>query len=145
MLRVFAPEYLSPYEEHGTSNLTDQAEVCRLLVRGGDERFEVQWDNAAKVTPSGSLVFFAQYVQTGGLLDRLCQGSPLAYSSPNAPQEREVFGTTARICTLEGTMIEQRSWPDIRLPEGRSVTNVANRTISPKPRSEWRCLVIVLS
>jgi hypothetical protein len=81
-------------EKHGTQSLPDQAEVGRLLVRGGDERFEVQWDVAAKVTPTGSLVFFSQYVQAGGLLDRLCQGSPLAYSSPNAPQEREVFGTT---------------------------------------------------
>lgn len=81
-------------EKHGTQNLTDQAEVGHLLVRGGDERFEVQWDTAAKVTPTGSLVFFAQYVQTGGLLNRLCQGSPLTYSSPNAPKARDVFGTT---------------------------------------------------
>lgn len=81
-------------EKHGTENMMDQAEVGRLLFRGGDERFEVHWDTAAKVTPTGSLVFFAQYVQTGGLLDRLCTGSPLAYSSPNAPLEREVFGTT---------------------------------------------------
>jgi hypothetical protein len=81
-------------EKHGTQDLADQADVGRLLVRGGDERFEVQWDTGAKVTPTGSLVFFAQYVQTGGLLDRLCTGSPLAYTSPNAPQERAVFGTT---------------------------------------------------
>lgn len=79
--------------KHGTESLTDQADVRRLLVRGGDERFEVQWDTEAKVTPMGSLVFFAQYLQTGGLLDRLCQGSPLAYSSHNAPQARDVFGT----------------------------------------------------
>ena len=45
-------------EKHGTQKLTDQAEVGRLLVRGGDEHFEVQWDAAAKVTPTGSLVFF---------------------------------------------------------------------------------------
>jgi hypothetical protein len=81
-------------EEHGTQSLTDQAEVGRLIIGGGDERFEVQWDVEAKVTPMGSLVFFAQYVQTGGLLDRLCKDSPLSYSSPNAPKEREVFGTT---------------------------------------------------
>lgn len=80
-------------EKHGIENLPDQADVGKLLVRGGDERFEVQWDTEAKVTPMGSLVFFVQYVQTGGLLDRLCQGSPLAYSSHNAPKERDVFGT----------------------------------------------------
>jgi hypothetical protein len=80
-------------EKHGIETLADQADVGKLLVRGGDERFEVQWDTEAKVTPMGSLVFFAQYVQTGGLLDRLYHGSPLAYSSHNAPEERDVFGT----------------------------------------------------
>ena len=52
-------------EEDGTEGLVDQAEVGKLLGRGGDERFEVEWDNEAKVTPMGSLVFFAQYLQTG--------------------------------------------------------------------------------
>lgn len=80
-------------EKHGTENLADQADVGTLLLRGGDKGLEVQWDAKAKVTPMGSLVFFAQYVQTGGLLDRLCQGSPLAYSSHNAPKDRDVFGT----------------------------------------------------
>jgi hypothetical protein len=81
-------------QKHGTESLTDQADVGTVWVGGGDERFEVQWDAAAKVTPTGSLVFFAHYVQTGGLLDRLCHGSPLAYASPNAPRERDIFGTT---------------------------------------------------
>jgi hypothetical protein len=53
----------------------------------------VQWDAEAKVTPMGSLVFFAQCVQTGGLLDRLSKDPPLAYASHNAPKERDVFGT----------------------------------------------------
>jgi len=85
----------------GIEALTDQADVGKLLIRGGDERFEVQWDPEAKVTPMGSLVFFAQYVQTGGLLDRLCKGSPLAYSSHNAPKDRDVLGT-ALLSALNG-------------------------------------------
>jgi hypothetical protein len=88
-------------KKHGTKAPADQAEVDKLLVRGGNERFEVQWDMEAKVTPMGSLVFFAQYVQTGGLLDRLCKDSPLAYSSHNAPKERDIFGTVL-LSTLNG-------------------------------------------
>jgi hypothetical protein len=80
-------------EEHVTESIVDQAEVGKLLVNGGSDRYEVQWDADAKVTPMGSLVFFAQYLQTGGLMDRLCQGTPLAYSSNNAPEERDVLGT----------------------------------------------------
>ncbi len=79
--------------KNGTGHVTDQADVDKLLIECLDERFEIQWDNEAKVTPMGSLVFFAQYVKAGGLLDRLCKASPLVYESPNAPDERDVFGT----------------------------------------------------
>jgi len=80
-------------EKHGTENVVDQVEVGKLLVNGGSDRYEVEWDAEAKVTPMGSLVFFAQYLQSGGLMDRLCQGTPLAYTSNNAPEERDVLGT----------------------------------------------------
>jgi len=80
-------------EKHGTESMVDQADVGKLLVSGGGERYEMEWAAEAKVTPMGSLVFFAQYLQIGRLMDRLCQGTPLAYSSNNAPQERDVLGT----------------------------------------------------
>jgi hypothetical protein len=80
-------------EKHDTQSVVDQDDVGKLLLDGGCERYEVEWDAEAKVTPMGSLVFFAQYLQTGGLMDRLCEGTPLAYSSNNAPKERDVLGT----------------------------------------------------
>ena len=80
-------------EEHGTEDCVDQVEGGRLLVPGDSERFEVEWDVEAKVTPMGSVVFFGQYLTTGGLLDRFCRDTPLAYESPNAPLERDVMGT----------------------------------------------------
>ena len=51
-------------EKHGTESVVDQADVGKLLMSGGGERYEVEWDAEAKVTPMGSLVFFAQYLQT---------------------------------------------------------------------------------
>ena len=57
-------------EKHDTENLVDQVEVGKLLVNGSGDRYEVEWDVEAKVTPMGSLVFFAPYLQTGGLMDR---------------------------------------------------------------------------
>ena len=80
-------------EKNATEQVVDQAKVGKLLVNGGVDRYEVEWDAEAKVTPMGSLVFFAQYLQTGGLMDRLCQGTPLSYTSNNAPKERDVLGT----------------------------------------------------
>ena len=79
--------------QDGTGALVDQVAGGKLLVGGGGERFEVEWDAGAKVTPMGSVGFFAQYLQTGGLLDRLCRHTPLVYGSPNAPKERDVLGT----------------------------------------------------
>ncbi len=79
--------------KYDKQSVVDQDNIGKLLLRGGGDEYEVQWDAEAKVTPMGSLVFFAQYLQTGGLIDRLCQGTPLAYGSNNAPQERDVLGT----------------------------------------------------
>jgi hypothetical protein len=80
-------------EKHATQSMVDQDEIGKLLLRGGSDRYEVEWDTEARVTPMGSLVFFAQYLQTGGLMDRLCEGMPLAYMSNNAPEERDMLGT----------------------------------------------------
>ncbi len=79
--------------KYGTESLMDQVEVSKLLVSGSFDRYEVEWDAEAKVTPMESLVFFAQYLQSAGLMDWLCQGTPLAYTSNNAPKERDVLGT----------------------------------------------------
>jgi len=80
-------------EKYGTPSEVDQVEADKLQLDGGCDRYEVEWDTEARVTPMGSLVFFAQYIQTGGLIDRLCEGTPLAYTSNNAPKERDVLGT----------------------------------------------------
>ncbi|MCB1129475.1 MAG: hypothetical protein KDM81_23435, partial [Verrucomicrobiae bacterium] len=62
---------------------------------------QIQWDTAARVTPRGGLFCFAQFLHTGGRLDQLCQNTPLAYTSPNAPRERDVLGTLV-LSVLDG-------------------------------------------
>ena len=60
-------------EKHGTKAPADQAEVDKVLVRGGNERFEVQWDMEAKVTSlcatNGEETFRAKKIapMSGGL------------------------------------------------------------------------------
>jgi hypothetical protein len=77
-------------------NLTKvaQKQVWQKLLLGGGGAYEVAWDTAAAVTPMGSLVYFAQYLNAGGLLGGLVADCPLAYRSGNAPGKREVIGTT---------------------------------------------------
>ena len=53
----------------------------------------IEWDRDAAMTPLGQLPFFVDFLKTGGLFDALIADCPLAYTSPNAPGARELFGT----------------------------------------------------
>lgn len=68
-----------------------QAQPSCLEIRG--KKNEVRWDNTAAVTTRGALVYFAQFLDTTGVFDRLVAGSPLEYASNNAPEPRDVLGT----------------------------------------------------
>ena len=54
----------------------------------------VEWDPTAPLTPYGQLPFFIEYLKVAGLFDVLVADCPLAYTSPNAPEKRDVLGTT---------------------------------------------------
>src|SRR6202042_224315 len=56
-------------------------------------RVHVEWDNSATVTPLGQLPFFVEYLKQGGLFDGFVADCPLHYTSPNAPDKRDVLGT----------------------------------------------------
>lgn len=80
-----------------------------------------EWDPNAAVAPLGHLAFFADYLKLSGRFDALVADCPLVYTSPNAPQKRDVLGTTllsilagqwryAHITALRGDTITPRSW-----------------------------------
>lgn len=71
----------------------EEKQVWQKLLLGGGGTYEVAWDAGAAVTPMGSLVYFAQYLNAGGLLDGLVADCPLEYKSGNAPGKRSVIGT----------------------------------------------------
>ncbi|WP_226818785.1 hypothetical protein HHS34_002390 [Acidithiobacillus montserratensis] len=56
-------------------------------------RMQVSWDKDAAATPMGQIVFFAAYLEITGLFDSWVEDCPLVYTSPNAPQKRDVLGT----------------------------------------------------
>jgi hypothetical protein len=61
----------------------------------------VEWDPAAPLTPYGQLPFFIEYLKIAGLFDALVADCPLAYTSPNKPEKRDVLGT-AMLSVLAG-------------------------------------------
>ena len=54
----------------------------------------VEWDHEAALTPLGQLPFFIHFLKASGLFDVLVADCPLRYRSPNAPERRDVLGTT---------------------------------------------------
>lgn len=56
---------------------------------------------AAPLTPYGQLPFFIEYLKAANLYDALVADCPLAYTSPNAPERRDVLGT-AMLSVLAG-------------------------------------------
>ena len=54
----------------------------------------VEWDPTAPLTPHGQLPFFFEFLKVAGLFDAAVADCPLAYTSPNAPEKRDVLGTT---------------------------------------------------
>jgi hypothetical protein len=65
-----------------------QASEDAMVVDTMGGRVHVRWDQTARATPHGQIVFFAEFLATGGVFDRWVQGCPLHYSSPNASGAR---------------------------------------------------------
>ena len=54
---------------------------------------EVDWDPSSALTPLGQLVYFAAFLKVSGRFDAAVADCPLTYTSPNAPEVRDVAGT----------------------------------------------------
>ena len=64
-----------------------------LSLPGLGNRLLVRWDPDAKVTPWDGLAHFTAFLAASGLFERLVADAPFAYTSPNAPEVRDVVGT----------------------------------------------------
>ena len=62
-------------------------------LRCGVSTLRACWDGEGRMTDLGGIAYFAEYLREAGFLDRLLRGSPLRYSSPNAPDPADVMGT----------------------------------------------------
>lgn len=53
----------------------------------------VEWDRDSAMTPFGQMPFFVEYLKVSGLFEAWVRDCPLTYTSPNAPEVRDVLGT----------------------------------------------------
>ena len=56
-------------------------------------KVQLRWEPAAEVSSLGQMPFFIEYLKTSGVFENWVQDCPLQYTSPNAPQIRDVLGT----------------------------------------------------
>ena len=65
-------------------------------------KLDVSWNPESQVTQWGGLAYFVSYLKTSGLFDRLVEDAPFHYTSPNAPDVRDIVGTTvlAIVCRI---------------------------------------------
>lgn len=54
---------------------------------------KVEWDQSSPLTPFGQSVYFIEFLKVSGVFDALIADCPLHYTSPNAPEVRDVIGT----------------------------------------------------
>ena len=110
----------SEFEQKGLvtavrSALAEQAEATtdlRVNTPGG--RFQVRWDAEGSATALGQLAFFAEFLEVSGLFERWVASCPMAYTSPNAPEVRDVLGTWL-LAILDGKQPQAGS-RNFRLP-----------------------------
>ena len=55
--------------------------------------FQVRWDENASASALGQLAFFGEFLEVTQLFQRWVESCPLEYTSPNAPEVRDVLGT----------------------------------------------------
>lgn len=63
----------------------------RVATPGGV--FQVRWDENGSASALGQLAFFGEFLEVAQLFERWVKGCPLEYTSPNAPEVRDVLGT----------------------------------------------------
>jgi hypothetical protein len=70
-----------------------KVEVCSAIADTFAGRVHVEWDASAPVTALGQLPFFIDYLKQAGLFDAWVADCPLFFTSPNAPNRRDLLGT----------------------------------------------------
>ena len=80
-----------PFGERDLVEQTASKEPMTLDSFGG--RIHVRWSPDEAVTPLGQLPFFIDFLKQANLLELYVEECPLQFSSPNAPEVRDVLGT----------------------------------------------------
>src|SRR6202049_1780612 len=80
-----------PEGEQQTAEMQPSETALSLDTFAG--RIQFRWAPDAGVSRLGQMPFFIELLKTSGLFEDWVKDCPLQYTSPNAPQKRDVLGT----------------------------------------------------
>lgn len=80
-----------PKGERKKAKISTELALIPVDTFGG--RVHVKWDSQASLTPLGQLAFFIEFLKTGGLFNEWVDRCPMVFTSPNAPNKRDILGT----------------------------------------------------
>jgi len=83
--------HFHPEGEQQTGEIQPPEEALSLDTFAG--KIQLRWAPDAGVRSLGQMPFFIEFLKTSGRFDDWVQDCPLQYTSPNAPQKRDVLGT----------------------------------------------------
>ena len=87
----FAQTALVKAVQGAIAELPQQGADLRVATPGGV--FQVRWDENGSASALGQLAFFGEFLEVAQLFERFVKSCPLEYTSPNAPEVRDVLGT----------------------------------------------------
>jgi hypothetical protein len=82
---------IHPEGERASAGMASPEVVTSVDTFAG--RIQIKWVPEAAVSSLGLMPFFIEFLKTSGRFDEWVEECPLQYSSPNAPQKRDVLGT----------------------------------------------------
>jgi hypothetical protein len=74
-------------------NAETEAPATAISVDTFAGKIQIKWMPEALVSSLGLMPFFTEFLMTSGLFDAFVEDCPLKYTSPNAPEKRDVVGT----------------------------------------------------
>lgn len=77
--------------QQAIQSMQENTAAMSVVTPGGG--IQVSWDENASATAMGQLSFFAEFLEVSELFKDWCEGCPLSYTSPNAPEVVDVLGT----------------------------------------------------
>ena len=80
-----------PIGEYKKPKISSELGLIPVDTFGG--RVHVKWDSQASLTPLGQVAFFIEFLKTSGLFDEWVRNCPMIFTSPNAPNKRDILGT----------------------------------------------------